>query len=214
MKLPRRQFLHVAGSAAALPVVSRVAWAQAYPARPVRIIVGFPAGAATDVVARLMGQWLSERLGKPFIVENRAGANSNIAAEVVTRAAANGYALLMATNVNAINTTLYEKLNFNFINDIVPVDFLLQSVIGGLDVARRALDPRLPLRPGLVAYPVHFPPGMTRNVFTTLTSLLPGTVPTGEDNGQLVYHCLDVNQPVASQLAAEEAALSRALRDD
>ena len=92
--------------------------------------------------------------------------------------------------------------------------FLLQSVIGGVDVARRALDPRLPLRPGFVAYPVHFPPGMTRNVFTTLTSLLPGTVPTGEDNGQLVYHCLDVNQPVSSQLAAEEAALSRALRDD
>jgi len=92
--------------------------------------------------------------------------------------------------------------------------FLLQSVIGGVDVARRALDPRLPLRPGFVAYPVRFPPGMTRNVFTTLTSLLPGTVPTGEDNGQLVYHCLDVNQPVASQLAAEEAALSRALRDD
>lgn len=92
--------------------------------------------------------------------------------------------------------------------------FLFQSVIAGADVARRALDPRLPLRPGFVAYPVHFPPGMTRNMFTTLTSLLPGTVPTGEDNGQLVYHCLDVNQPVASQLAAEEAALSRTLRDD
>jgi multicomponent Na+:H+ antiporter subunit E len=92
--------------------------------------------------------------------------------------------------------------------------FLLQSVIAGADVARRALDPRLPLRPGFVTYPVHFPPGMTRNVFTTLTSLLPGTVPTGEDNGELVYHCLDVNQPVVSQLAAEEAALSRALRDD
>jgi len=92
--------------------------------------------------------------------------------------------------------------------------FLLQSVIGGADVARRALDPRLPLRPGFVVYPVHFPPGMTRNVFTTLTSLLPGTVPTGEDNGQLVYHCLDVNQPVVPQLAAEEAALARALRDD
>jgi len=92
--------------------------------------------------------------------------------------------------------------------------FLLQSVIGGADVARRALDPRLPLRPGFVVYPVHFPPGMTRNVFTTLTSLLPGTVPTGEDNGPLVYHCLDVNQPVVPQLAAEEAALARALRDD
>jgi multicomponent Na+:H+ antiporter subunit E len=92
--------------------------------------------------------------------------------------------------------------------------FLLQSVIAGADVARRALDPRLPLRPGFVASPVQFPPGMTRNVFTSLTSLLPGTVPTGEDNGQLVYHCLDVDQPVASQLAAQEAALSQALRDD
>jgi tripartite-type tricarboxylate transporter receptor subunit TctC len=88
MKPPRRQFLHLAVGAAALPAVSRVANAQTYPTRPVRIIVGFPAGAATDIVARLMGQWLSERLGKPFIVENRAGANSNIATEVVTRAAA------------------------------------------------------------------------------------------------------------------------------
>jgi multicomponent Na+:H+ antiporter subunit E len=83
-----------------------------------------------------------------------------------------------------------------------------------VDVARRALDPRLPLRPGFVAYPVRFAPGPTRNAFTTLTSLLPGTVPTGDDGGQLVYHCLDVDQPVVSQLAAEEAALSRALGDD
>jgi tripartite-type tricarboxylate transporter receptor subunit TctC len=101
--------------------------AQAYPTRPVRIIVGYPAGAATDIVARLMGQWLSERLGKPFIIENRAGANSNIATEVVTRAAANGYALLMATNANAINTTLYDKLNFNFINDIAPIAGIVQT---------------------------------------------------------------------------------------
>jgi multicomponent Na+:H+ antiporter subunit E len=92
--------------------------------------------------------------------------------------------------------------------------FFYQSVVAGLDVARRALDPRLPLRPGFVAYPVRFPPGTARNAFTTLTSLLPGTVPAGEESGELVYHCLDVDRPVVAQLAAEEAALSRALRHD
>jgi multicomponent Na+:H+ antiporter subunit E len=92
--------------------------------------------------------------------------------------------------------------------------FLGQSIVAGADVARRALHPRLPLRPGFVAYPVYFPPGTARNAFTTLTSLLPGTVPAGEESGQLVYHCLDVDQPVLSQLAAEEAALSEALRHD
>ena len=92
--------------------------------------------------------------------------------------------------------------------------FLCQSVVAGVDVARRALDPRLPLRPGFVAFPTCFPPGAARNAFTTLTSLLPGTVPVGDDGGSLVYHCLDVDQPVASQLAAEEAALLRAIRDD
>jgi multicomponent Na+:H+ antiporter subunit E len=92
--------------------------------------------------------------------------------------------------------------------------FLGQSIVAGADVARRALDPRLPLRPGFVAYPVYFPPGTARNVFTALTSLLPGTVPAGDERGQLVYHCLDVDQPVLSQLAAEEAALSEALRHD
>jgi multicomponent Na+:H+ antiporter subunit E len=92
--------------------------------------------------------------------------------------------------------------------------FLWQSIIAGVDVARRALDPRLPLRPGFVAYPVRFPPGNARNAFTTLTSLLPGAVPAGDDSGQLVYHCLDTDQPVLSQLAAEEAALSQAIRND
>ena len=92
--------------------------------------------------------------------------------------------------------------------------FLGQSIAAGIDVAWRALDPRLPLRPGFVAYPVRFPPGTARNAFTALTSLLPGTVPAGDDGGQLVYHCLDVDQPVVSQLAEEEAALARALHDD
>jgi multicomponent Na+:H+ antiporter subunit E len=92
--------------------------------------------------------------------------------------------------------------------------FAIQSVVAGIDVARRALDPRMPLRPGFVSYPVRFPPGPTRNTFATLTSLLPGTVPAGYRNGQIVYHCLDINQPVVSQLAAEEAALARALGND
>src|SRR5215468_8693260 len=121
MKLPRRQFLHLAAGAAALPVLLRVARAQAYPTRPVRIIVGFAPGGATDIMARLMGQWLSERLGQQFIVENRPGAASNVAAEAVVNAPPDGYTLLVATSVNAINATVYDKLNFNLIRDIAPV---------------------------------------------------------------------------------------------
>ena len=121
MKLPRRQFLHLAAGAAALPAVSRIAWAQAYPTRPVRIIVGFAAGGATDILARLMGQWLSERLGQPFVIENRPGAGSNIGTEAVVRAPPDGYTLLLVSPANAINATLYDKLNFNFIRDIAPV---------------------------------------------------------------------------------------------
>jgi tripartite-type tricarboxylate transporter receptor subunit TctC len=121
MKLPRRKFLHLAAGVAALPAVSRFAWAQAYPSRPVRIIVGAPAGGGIDITARLMGQWLSERLGQPFLIENRPGAGTNIATEAVVRAAHDGYTLLMAFSSNAINATLYEKLNFSFIRDIAPV---------------------------------------------------------------------------------------------
>jgi len=121
MKLPRRNFLHLTAGAAALPAVSRFAWAQAYPTRPVRLIVGFAPSGATDIMARLIGQWLSERLGQQFIVENRPGAASNIATEAVVHAPPDGYTLLVATSVNAINTTLYDKLNFNLIRDIAPV---------------------------------------------------------------------------------------------
>jgi tripartite-type tricarboxylate transporter receptor subunit TctC len=121
MKLPRRNFLHLAASAAALPVVSRVAWAQAYPTRPVRLIVGAPAGGGFDIVARLMGQWLSERLGRSFVIENRPGAGSNIATDAVVRALPDGYTLLLVTSVNAISTSLYEKLSFNLGRDIAPV---------------------------------------------------------------------------------------------
>ena len=121
MKLPRRRFLHLAAGAAALPAVSRIAWAQSYPSRPVRLIVPLAPGGATDIVARVIGQWLSERLGQPFIVENRPGAGTNLGTEAVVRAAPDGYTLLLAAPNNAINASFYEKLNFNFIRDIAPV---------------------------------------------------------------------------------------------
>ena len=128
MKLPhRRQFLHLAAGAAALPAVSRVARAQAYPSRPVRIIVGVGAGGPPDIVARLMGQWLSERLGQPFIVENRPGAGTNIATEAVVRAPADGHTLLQATLTNAYNAALYPKLSFNFIRDIAPISSIMRT---------------------------------------------------------------------------------------
>jgi len=121
MKLPRRRFLHLAASAAALPAVSRIARAQAYPSRPVRIVVGFAAGNTPDLAARLVGQWLSERLGQSFVIDNQPGAGTNIATEAVVRASPDGYVLLYATTPNAINATLYAKLNFNFIEDIAPI---------------------------------------------------------------------------------------------
>ena len=122
MKLPRRRrFLSLAVGAAALPVTSRFVWAQAYPSRPVRIVVGFAAGGIGDIVARLIGQWLADRLGQPFVIENRVGAGTNIATESVVRATADGYTLLYVTPPNAINATLYDNLNFNFIRDIAPV---------------------------------------------------------------------------------------------
>jgi tripartite-type tricarboxylate transporter receptor subunit TctC len=122
MKLPhRRQFLHLAGSAAALPAVSRMARAQAYPSRPVRIIVPFGSAGATDIVARVMGQWLSERLGQQFVIENRPGAGGNLGTEAVVRAPPDGYTLVMVGQPNAINATLYDKLSFSFISDVAPV---------------------------------------------------------------------------------------------
>ena len=121
MKLARRQFLHLAAGAAALPAVPRFAWAQAYPSRPVRVVVGAPPGGGHDIVARLMGQWLSERLGQPFVIDNRPGGSENIATEAVVRSSPDGYTILLVTGTNAINTTLYEKLSFNFNRDIAPV---------------------------------------------------------------------------------------------
>jgi tripartite-type tricarboxylate transporter receptor subunit TctC len=127
MKLPRRQFLHLAAGAAALPVLSQIAGAQSYPTKLVRIIVGFSAGGVTDIVARLMGQRLSDQLGQQFLVENRTGAATNIAAEAVVRAPPDGYTLFLATSTNVINATLYEKLNFDFIRDIAPVAIIADA---------------------------------------------------------------------------------------
>jgi len=121
VKLPRRAFLHLAACAIALPAVSRFAWAQTYPSRPVQWIVGFPAGGDADFMARLIGQWLSERLGQQYVTENRPGAGSNIATEYVVRAAADGYTLFIMTSANTINATLYDSLPYNFIRDMAPV---------------------------------------------------------------------------------------------
>jgi tripartite-type tricarboxylate transporter receptor subunit TctC len=127
MKLPRRKFLHLAASAAALAAVSRVARAQAYPTRPVRIVVGFAAGGSTDIGARVIGQWLQERLGQPFVIENRPGAGTNIATETVVRAPPDGYTLLMVGPSSAVNATLYNKLSFVFLRDIAPVASLIRQ---------------------------------------------------------------------------------------
>jgi tripartite-type tricarboxylate transporter receptor subunit TctC len=121
MKLPRRNFLHLLAGAAALPAVPRLAWAQAYPTRPVRLIVPVAPAGASDITARLIGQWLSERLGQQFVIDNRPGGGTNIGTEAVVRAPADGYTLLMVGSYNATNAALYDKLNFNFIRDIAPV---------------------------------------------------------------------------------------------
>jgi tripartite-type tricarboxylate transporter receptor subunit TctC len=149
MKLPhRRRFLHLAAGAAALPAIARFAWAQAYPTRPVRIIVGVAAGGASDILARLMGQWLSERLGQPFIIDNRPGAGSNIATEAVVRAPADGYTLLIVGSTQATNAALYDKPNFDLIRDIAPI----AGVIRGANVM--VVHPSVPANtvPEFIAY--------------------------------------------------------------
>jgi tripartite-type tricarboxylate transporter receptor subunit TctC len=127
VQLHRRQFLEFGASAVAVATSSRPGWTQSYPARPVRIVAGYPPGSAADILARLMGQWLSDRLGQPFVVENRPGAGNNIATEAVANAPADGYTLLLSTSANAINATLYDKLSFDFIRDIVPVASLIRG---------------------------------------------------------------------------------------
>jgi tripartite-type tricarboxylate transporter receptor subunit TctC len=127
MKLLRRKFLRLATGAAALSAVSRIAWAQSYPSRPVRWIVGFTPAGGNDITARLMGQWLTERLGQPFVIENRPGAGTNLATEAVVKAPPDGYTLLLANLANAINPSLYAKLNFDFLRDIIPVVGISQA---------------------------------------------------------------------------------------
>ena len=148
MKLARRQFLHLAAGAAALPALSRIANAQSYPTRPVRIVVGFTAGGSTDIGARLIGQWLQERLGQSFVIENRPGAGTNIATESVVRAPPDGYTLLMVDPSSAVNATLYDKLNFVFLRDIAPVASMIrqpQIMLANPSLAARTV-------PELIAY--------------------------------------------------------------
>jgi len=148
MKLPRRNFLHLAAGIAALPAVSRFAWGQAYPTRPVRVLVGLAAGSSLDILARLMGQWLGDRLGQPFVIENRPGGGTNVATEAVVKAAPDGYTLLMISPANAVNATLYDKLNFNFIRDIAPVASMVR------EPQVMVVNPSLPAKtvPELIAY--------------------------------------------------------------
>jgi tripartite-type tricarboxylate transporter receptor subunit TctC len=148
MNIPRRQFLHLVASAAAVPAVLRIARAQTYPTRPVRLIVGFAAGGGTDIVARLVAQWLSERLGQNFLVENRPGAGGNIGTEAVVHARPDGYTLLMAGAVNTVNETLYDRLNFSFVRDIAPVASVMR-IPQIIDV-----HPSLPVKtlPEFIAY--------------------------------------------------------------
>ena len=146
--LPRRQFLNLAAGAAVLPAISRGARAQTYPARPVRIIVGYAAGGSNDIIARLMGQWLSEHLGRPFVIENRPGAGTNLATETVVRAAPDGYTLLLVNPANAVNATLYNKLNFVFLRDIAPVASMIHQPLIML------VNPSVPAKtmPEFIAY--------------------------------------------------------------
>src|SRR5262249_5635608 len=179
MKLPRRNFLHLAAAAAALPAVSRIARAQAYPARPVRLIVGWPPGGPAGLFARLIGQPLSERLGQPIIIENRPGAASNMATEAVVRAPPDGYTLLQISSVNAYNATLYDKLNFDFVRDMVPV----ASIYRGPAVL--VVHPSFPAKsvPELIAYAKSNPGkinmasagvGSTQHVYGELFKMMTG----------------------------------------
>jgi tripartite-type tricarboxylate transporter receptor subunit TctC len=148
MKLRRRKFLHLTAGAVTLPFVTRNAWAQVYPIRPVRIIVGFPAGIAPDIVARVIGQALSDRLGQQFVIENRPGVGSNIGTEIVIKAPPDGYTLLLAVSSGAINATLYSNLTFNFVHDIAPVAMI------GLGPFVMVVNPKLPTKtiPEFIAY--------------------------------------------------------------
>src|SRR4051794_39792432 len=170
LDLPRRRFLHLAAGAAALPAVSRVARAQAYPTRPVRIVVGFPPAGGSDIYARLIAQWLSDRLGQQFIVENRPGASGNLAAETVVRAPADGYTLLLATQTNLWNMSLYDNLRFNFIRDFAPVAGLHSGC--GVIVVHPSLSAKTVLE------------------LITMTKASPGKINMGSGGNATVSHLL------------------------
>jgi tripartite-type tricarboxylate transporter receptor subunit TctC len=179
MKLPRRNFLHLAAGAAALPVLSRIARAQSYPSRPINLVITFPAGGAPDIIGRLTGQWLSERLGQPFVIENRPGFGGNIATEYVVRASPDGYTILMPVSTNAVNATLYPNLKFNFMRDIAPVAGIATSPFVLL------VPPSFPAKtvPELIAYAKTNPGkinmaspgnGSTNHIFGELFKIMTG----------------------------------------
>jgi tripartite-type tricarboxylate transporter receptor subunit TctC len=179
MRLPRREFLHLAAGALALPAVSRAAMADTYPSRPVRIVVGFPPGAATDIVARLIAQSLSERLGQQFIVDNRPGAASNLGAEDVIKAAPDGYTLLAMTVTNAVNASLYDHLNFDFLRDVAPVAGTIRSanvLEVNLDVPVKTVPEFIvyaKANPGKLNY-ASFGPGTAPNMAAELFKMMTG----------------------------------------
>jgi tripartite-type tricarboxylate transporter receptor subunit TctC len=179
MKLPRRKFLHLAAGAAALPALTRVANAQSYPVRPVHLLAGFPPGGIVDLIARLIGQWLSERLGQQFVIENRPGAGSNIATEFVARAKPDGYTLLLVSSVNAWNTAIYDNLNFNFMRDIAPIASIIRTP------AVMEVNPSVPAKtvPEFIAYAKANPgkidmgtggPGSGQHVYGELFKVMAG----------------------------------------
>jgi len=179
MKLARRKFLHLAAGVAALPVITRVSSAQSYPVRPVHLLAGFPPGGIVDLIARLIGQWLSERLGQQFVIENRPGAGSNIATELVARAKPDGYTLLLVSSVNAWNTAIYDNLNFNFVRDIAPAASIIRTP------AVMEVNPSVPAKtvPEFIAYAEANPgkidmgtggPGSGQHVYGELFKVMAG----------------------------------------
>ena len=179
MKLARRKFLHLAAGVAALPAITQVSSAQSYPVRPVHLLAGFPPGGIVDLIARLIGQWLSERLGQQFVIENRPGAGSNIATELVARATPDGYTLLLVSSVNAWNTAIYDKLNFNFVRDIAPVASIIRTP------AVMEVNPSVPAKtvPEFIAYAEANPgkidmgtggPGSGQHVYGELFKVMAG----------------------------------------
>ena len=204
MKLPRRRFLHLATAAAALPALSRFAWAQTYPARPVRLIVGFGAGSAPDIVTRIMGEFLAGRLGQQFIVDNRPGPGSNIATAAVVRAAPDGYTLLWATSANAISASLYDNLTFSFIRDIAPV----AGVIRIPNLMAVSLSVPVKSVPELIAYAKANPGKLNFGAPTGTTPHLTGELFKMMSGTDLVHVPYRVQLQAVTDLLAERIQVS------